>query len=64
MELEVVEMAGGDGLTAPMVPHNNSPVQMRTIIGFENEGTNLGHLIYFAADQFSVAGALPSAQHI
>ncbi|KAL4579214.1 hypothetical protein LXL04_015352 [Taraxacum kok-saghyz] len=39
-------------------------VQMRTIIGFENGGTNLGHLFHFAADQFSVAGALSSAQHI
>ncbi|KAL4565986.1 hypothetical protein LXL04_030095 [Taraxacum kok-saghyz] len=39
-------------------------VQMRTIIGFENGGTNLGHLFHFAVDQFSVAGALPLAQHI
>ncbi|KAL4565354.1 hypothetical protein LXL04_029446 [Taraxacum kok-saghyz] len=39
-------------------------VQMRTIIGFENVGTNLGHLFHFAADQFSVAGALSPAQHI
>ncbi|KAL4583683.1 hypothetical protein LXL04_008266 [Taraxacum kok-saghyz] len=39
-------------------------VQMRTIIGFENGGTNLGHLFHSAADQFSVAGALPPAQHI
>ncbi|KAL4578652.1 hypothetical protein LXL04_014781 [Taraxacum kok-saghyz] len=39
-------------------------VQMRTIIGFENGGTNLGHLFHFAADQFSVAGALPPVQHI
>ncbi|KAL4569240.1 hypothetical protein LXL04_024876 [Taraxacum kok-saghyz] len=36
----------------------NRAVQMRTIIGFENGGTNLGHLFHFAADQFSVAGAL------
>ncbi|KAL4592430.1 hypothetical protein LXL04_005424 [Taraxacum kok-saghyz] len=34
-------------------------VQMRTIIGFENGGTYLGHLFYFADYQFSVAGALP-----
>ncbi|KAL4588186.1 hypothetical protein LXL04_001068 [Taraxacum kok-saghyz] len=33
-------------------------VQIRTIIEFENGGTNLGHLFHFAADQFSVAGAL------
>ncbi|KAL4579779.1 hypothetical protein LXL04_015944 [Taraxacum kok-saghyz] len=39
-------------------------VQMRTFIGFENGGTNLGYLFHFAADQFSVAGALPPAQHI
>ncbi|KAL4566611.1 hypothetical protein LXL04_030731 [Taraxacum kok-saghyz] len=39
-------------------------VQMSTIIGFENGGTNLGHLFHCGADQFSVAGALPSAQHI
>ncbi|KAL4574044.1 hypothetical protein LXL04_020866 [Taraxacum kok-saghyz] len=39
-------------------------IQMRTIIGFENGRTNLGHLFHFAADQFSVAGALPSTQHI
>ncbi|KAL4567393.1 hypothetical protein LXL04_022976 [Taraxacum kok-saghyz] len=35
-----------------------------TIIGFENERTNLGHLFHFASHQFSVAGALPPAQHI
>ncbi|KAL4573934.1 hypothetical protein LXL04_020755 [Taraxacum kok-saghyz] len=35
-----------------------------TIIGFENGGINLGHLFHFAAYQFSVVGALPSAQHI
>ncbi|KAL4555832.1 hypothetical protein LXL04_038461 [Taraxacum kok-saghyz] len=28
-------------------------VQVRTIIGFENGGTNIGHLFYFAADQLS-----------
>ncbi|KAL4577722.1 hypothetical protein LXL04_013833 [Taraxacum kok-saghyz] len=39
-------------------------VQMRTIIGFENGGTNLGHLFDSPADQFSVAGALTPAQHI
>ncbi|KAL4589778.1 hypothetical protein LXL04_002688 [Taraxacum kok-saghyz] len=39
-------------------------VQMRTIIGGGNGGTNLGHLFQFAADQFSDAGALLSAQHI
>ncbi|KAL4591078.1 hypothetical protein LXL04_004026 [Taraxacum kok-saghyz] len=39
-------------------------VQMRTIIGGGNGGTNLGHLFHFAADQFSDAGALLSAQHI
>ncbi|KAL4577508.1 hypothetical protein LXL04_013617 [Taraxacum kok-saghyz] len=39
-------------------------VQMRKIIGFENGETNLGHLFHFAADQKSVAGELPSAQHI
>ncbi|KAL4571794.1 hypothetical protein LXL04_018559 [Taraxacum kok-saghyz] len=39
-------------------------VQMRTIIEFENGGTNLGHLFHSAADQFSVAEALPPAQHI
>ncbi|KAL4559414.1 hypothetical protein LXL04_031552 [Taraxacum kok-saghyz] len=33
-------------------------VQMRIIIGFENGGTNIGHLFHFAAYQFSVAGAL------
>ncbi|KAL4563022.1 hypothetical protein LXL04_027053 [Taraxacum kok-saghyz] len=43
---------------------NPRAVQMRTIIGFENGGTNLGHLFHFAADHFSVAGALSSAQHI
>ncbi|KAL4554565.1 hypothetical protein LXL04_037159 [Taraxacum kok-saghyz] len=30
----------------------------------KNGGTNLGHLFHFVADQFSVAGALPPAQHI
>ncbi|KAL4577909.1 hypothetical protein LXL04_014024 [Taraxacum kok-saghyz] len=35
-------------------------VQMRTIIGGGNGGTNLGHLFQFAADQFSDAGALLS----
>ncbi|KAL4575599.1 hypothetical protein LXL04_022447 [Taraxacum kok-saghyz] len=39
-------------------------VQMRTIIGGGNGGTNLGHLFQFAANQFSDAGALLSAQHI
>ncbi|KAL4573122.1 hypothetical protein LXL04_019917 [Taraxacum kok-saghyz] len=39
-------------------------VQMRTIIGGGNGGTNLGHLFQFAADQFSDAGALLSAQHM
>ncbi|KAL4577025.1 hypothetical protein LXL04_013126 [Taraxacum kok-saghyz] len=39
-------------------------VQMRTIIGGGNGGTNLGHLFQFVADQFSDAGALLSAQHI
>ncbi|KAL4568000.1 hypothetical protein LXL04_023599 [Taraxacum kok-saghyz] len=39
-------------------------VQMRSIIGFENGGTNPGHLFYFAANQFSIAVALSSAQHI
>ncbi|KAL4574397.1 hypothetical protein LXL04_021226 [Taraxacum kok-saghyz] len=39
-------------------------VQMRTIIGGGNGGTNLGHLFQFAADQFSDAGALLFAQHI
>ncbi|KAL4575547.1 hypothetical protein LXL04_022394 [Taraxacum kok-saghyz] len=39
-------------------------VQMRTIIGGGNGVTNLGHLFQFAADQFSDAGALLSAQHI
>ncbi|KAL4554986.1 hypothetical protein LXL04_037596 [Taraxacum kok-saghyz] len=39
-------------------------VQMRTIIGFENGGTNLDHLFHFAADQFFVAGALPPDQHL
>ncbi|KAL4575023.1 hypothetical protein LXL04_021863 [Taraxacum kok-saghyz] len=39
-------------------------VQMRTIIGGGNGGTNLGHLFHFAADQFSDAGALLSAQHM
>ncbi|KAL4578755.1 hypothetical protein LXL04_014886 [Taraxacum kok-saghyz] len=39
-------------------------VQMRTIIGRGNGGTNLGHLFQFAANQFSDAGALLSAQHI
>ncbi|KAL4583166.1 hypothetical protein LXL04_007732 [Taraxacum kok-saghyz] len=39
-------------------------VQMRTIIGGGNGGTNLGHLFKFAAYQFSDAGALLSAQHI
>ncbi|KAL4555618.1 hypothetical protein LXL04_038242 [Taraxacum kok-saghyz] len=39
-------------------------VQMRTIIGFENGGTNLGHLFHFAADQFSVAGVLPSVHRM
>ncbi|KAL4591517.1 hypothetical protein LXL04_004485 [Taraxacum kok-saghyz] len=37
---------------------------MRTIIVGGNEGTNLGHLFQFAADQFSDAGALLSAQHM
>ncbi|KAL4558235.1 hypothetical protein LXL04_036433 [Taraxacum kok-saghyz] len=41
-----------------------SAVQMRTIIGGGNGGTNLGHLFQFAADQFSDAGALLSVQHI
>ncbi|KAL4591436.1 hypothetical protein LXL04_004401 [Taraxacum kok-saghyz] len=39
-------------------------VQMRTIIGGGNGGTNLGHLFQFAADQFSDAGALLSVQHM
>ncbi|KAL4559729.1 hypothetical protein LXL04_031874 [Taraxacum kok-saghyz] len=39
-------------------------VQIRTIIGGGNGGTNLGHLFQFAANQFSAAGALLSAQHI
>ncbi|KAL4585117.1 hypothetical protein LXL04_009732 [Taraxacum kok-saghyz] len=39
-------------------------VQMRTIIGGGNGGTNLGHLFKFAADQFFDAGALLSAQHM
>ncbi|KAL4591963.1 hypothetical protein LXL04_004940 [Taraxacum kok-saghyz] len=39
-------------------------VQMRTIIGGGNGGTNLGHLFHFAVDQFFDAGALLSAQHI
>ncbi|KAL4577416.1 hypothetical protein LXL04_013525 [Taraxacum kok-saghyz] len=39
-------------------------VQMRTIIGGGNGGTNLGHLFQFAADQISDAGALLSAQHM
>ncbi|KAL4568706.1 hypothetical protein LXL04_024321 [Taraxacum kok-saghyz] len=39
-------------------------VQMRTIIGGGNGGTNLGHLFQFAANQFSDAGALLSAQHM
>ncbi|KAL4557780.1 hypothetical protein LXL04_035969 [Taraxacum kok-saghyz] len=39
-------------------------VQMRTIIGGGNGGTNLGHLFHFAADQFFDAGALLSAQHM
>ncbi|KAL4575600.1 hypothetical protein LXL04_022448 [Taraxacum kok-saghyz] len=39
-------------------------VQMRTIIGGGNGGTNLGHLFQFVADQFSDAGALLSAQHM
>ncbi|KAL4557895.1 hypothetical protein LXL04_036089 [Taraxacum kok-saghyz] len=43
---------------------NYRAVQMRTIIGFENGGTNLGHLFHFAADQFSVAGALPSVHRM
>ncbi|KAL4572232.1 hypothetical protein LXL04_019002 [Taraxacum kok-saghyz] len=43
---------------------NLRTVQMRTIIGGGNGGTNLGHLFQFAADQFSDAGALLSAQHI
>ncbi|KAL4582067.1 hypothetical protein LXL04_006605 [Taraxacum kok-saghyz] len=43
---------------------NRRAVQMRTIIGGGNGGTNLGHLFQFAADQFSDAGALLSAQHI
>ncbi|KAL4567944.1 hypothetical protein LXL04_023540 [Taraxacum kok-saghyz] len=37
-------------------------VQMRTINGGGNGGTNLGHLFHFSADQFSDAGALLSAQ--
>ncbi|KAL4576663.1 hypothetical protein LXL04_012761 [Taraxacum kok-saghyz] len=44
------------------LPHR--AVQMRTIIGGGNGGTNLGHLFQFAADQFSDAGALLSAQHM
>ncbi|KAL4554905.1 hypothetical protein LXL04_037514 [Taraxacum kok-saghyz] len=44
--------------------HCTRAVQMRTIIGGGNGGTNLGHLFQFAADQFSDAGALLSAQHI
>ncbi|KAL4583941.1 hypothetical protein LXL04_008527 [Taraxacum kok-saghyz] len=39
-------------------------VQMRTIIGGGNGGTNLGHLFQFAADQFSDAGTLLSVQHM
>ncbi|KAL4560603.1 hypothetical protein LXL04_032756 [Taraxacum kok-saghyz] len=39
-------------------------VQMRTIIRGGNGGTNLGHLFQFAANQFSAAGALLSAQHM
>ncbi|KAL4574533.1 hypothetical protein LXL04_021366 [Taraxacum kok-saghyz] len=39
-------------------------VQMRTIIGGGNGGTNLCHLFQFAVDQFSDAGALLSAQHM
>ncbi|KAL4579198.1 hypothetical protein LXL04_015336 [Taraxacum kok-saghyz] len=56
--------------TADRVRHQKHPiineraVQMRTIIGGGNGGTNLGHLFQFAADQFSDAGALLSAQHI
>ncbi|KAL4557059.1 hypothetical protein LXL04_035229 [Taraxacum kok-saghyz] len=42
----------------------NRAVQMRTIIGGGNGGTNLGHLFQFAADQFSDAGALLSVQHM
>ncbi|KAL4578503.1 hypothetical protein LXL04_014626 [Taraxacum kok-saghyz] len=37
-------------------------VQMRTIIGFENGGTNLGHLFDFAANQFSVREAKGNKQ--
>ncbi|KAL4578098.1 hypothetical protein LXL04_014214 [Taraxacum kok-saghyz] len=46
-----------------MQPHKRA-VQMRTIIGGGNGGTNLSHLFQFAADQFSDAGALLSVQHI
>ncbi|KAL4556058.1 hypothetical protein LXL04_038698 [Taraxacum kok-saghyz] len=49
---------------AEVTTGNVEAVQMRTIIGGGNGGTNLGHLFQFAADQFSDAGALLSAQHI
>ncbi|KAL4583378.1 hypothetical protein LXL04_007949 [Taraxacum kok-saghyz] len=45
-------------------PSFSMSFQMTTIIGFENARTNVDYLFHFAADQFFVALALPSAQHI
>ncbi|KAL4574108.1 hypothetical protein LXL04_020932 [Taraxacum kok-saghyz] len=64
LKLLILDNDGNLAKNTTNVVYNERAVQMRTIIGGGNGGTNLGHLFQFAADQFSDAGALLSVQHI